>query len=107
MPDETYMDALRDTLKSFRTAATAFAYVEKRMEEGRHCQDTEELQYWEDIWKKHAGDRLGIALALLRAMNLFEQAGARIPNPRWKTPPWVYREWQSILVKGLTEPPLI
>ena len=93
MREESYVEALRNSLMIFRTVATEFAKVETRIGEARGRGDTEELQHLEAVWQKHADDRLGIALALLRTMYLFAQAGTRIPNPRWKTPPWVYREW--------------
>jgi hypothetical protein len=96
MGDDTYMGALREALKTFRTTATEFGYLENRMKEARDCQDDKESQYWEEVWQKYASDRLGIVLALLRTMSLFEQAGGRIPNPRWKTPAWVYEEWRTV-----------
>ena len=27
---------------------------------------------------------------------LLEEASGRLPNPRWVTPPWVLREWETI-----------
>jgi hypothetical protein len=101
MREETYIEALRNSLMAFRSAATEFGKVESRIDEARSRKDTEKLQQLEEVWEKYAADRLGIALALFQTMNLFTQAGARIPNSRWKTPPWVYREWKRVLFEGL------
>ena len=101
MREETYIEALRNSLIASRAAATEFGKVESRIDQARSRRDTEKLQQLEEVWEKYAADRLGIALALFQTMNLFTQAGAAILNPRWKTPPWVYREWQSVLFGGL------
>jgi hypothetical protein len=105
MREETYIEALRNSLMTFRTSSTEMGKIEMRMQEARDRQDAEESLHWEAVWEKFASDRPGIAASLLQAMCLFQQAGAQLPNPRWKTPPWVFREWQSFLLGGLTETP--
>ena len=96
MRDETYIQALSNTQKVFRTAATKFGNVEARIQQARERQDAEEYVRWQNLWQKGACDRHRIAAGLWHSLVLFERAGLKMPNRRWSAPAWVFREWDRV-----------
>ena len=100
MPDETYIDALRAALRTFRTLATKLGRLDQELEESWDAHDVEWALVLQQILAEHADRRRSLVKSLLLAAMRLEEAGARVPNPRWRPPPWVLREWEAMCGRG-------
>ena len=102
MPDDTYVSAVRGALRIFRTAVTMLGRLDREIEAAWEAHNVERALYLEQVAADYAKERRRLAHSLLLATTLLQEAGARVPNPRWVPPPWVWREWQAIC--GHVEP---
>ena len=96
MPDETYIDALRASLRTFRTLATKLGRLDREIEEAWNAHDVEWALTLHQISADFEETRRRLAYSLLLATRRLEEAGARVPNPHWVPPPWLLQEWEAI-----------
>jgi len=96
MPDDPYIGALRGALRTFRTLTTMFGRLDREIEEAWDSHDVEWALSLEQLLAEYADRRRPLAKSLLLAAMRLEEAGAKVPNPRWVTPPWVLREWEAM-----------
>ena len=90
VPDETYMDVLRDALKTFVTLATLLGQVDQRIEEACNAHDVDKALYWEQLLPRYADDQRELVcflLLLALVTSRLEEVVGRALQPCWVAPP--------------------
>jgi len=95
--EETYIGALKASLRTFRTAASMFGRLDREIEEAWDSGNVEWALSLEKLAVEYKEHRRRIAWSLYLATVRLQQAGAKIPNPRWKPPPWLLLEWEAMV----------
>jgi len=96
MSDDTYIAALRSALRTFRTLATMLGRLDQEIEESWNAHDVEWALVLQQILADCVKERRRLARSLLLAEMQLQEAGARVPNPRWVPPLWLLQEWEAI-----------